>query len=63
MVGPEGLVCIYAPIGRNERAKFFEYLVHFIGKWEGQNYVICSDFNALISSEEWWGVNGFGASS
>lgn len=59
--GPEGLICVYAPTAGTERKDFFEYLTIFVMKWECQNFTIFGDFNAILYSDEKWGVNVFGS--
>lgn len=55
-------VCPPQRIAR-ERIKFFCSLSHFVSQWGCHSLAIFGDFNAVLTSDERWDVNGFGSTS
>lgn len=55
------MICVYAAIIGSERVFFVNELARFVEHWGCQDFTICEDFNAVLRSDEKWGVNGFDA--
>lgn len=44
LLGPDELICIYAPTDQGERIGFFETLAQFIDRWDCHNFILFGGF-------------------